>query len=237
MEIKVLFDSLALNQNYKTGWGLSCLIDGKIIFDTGENGEWLLQNIKKLNVDLNKIKVVVFSHNHWDHTGGIWALLEQRPGLDIYAGADFSEEFKQKVKQLNGKLYIINKMTELSQNIFITNSIAGEYEKATILERAIVIKTENGISVITGCAHPGIVKILEHIKTDFSGDNFYLVMGGFHLLHQPRQICEQIVAQFKKFKVQFAGPTHCSGQGPITMFKQAYEQNFVEIKVGQIINV
>jgi 7,8-dihydropterin-6-yl-methyl-4-(beta-D-ribofuranosyl)aminobenzene 5'-phosphate synthase len=237
MEITVLFDSFALDQKYKTGWGLSCLIDGEILFDTGESGDWLIENMLKLNVDLDKIKAVVLSHDHSDHTGGIWSLLKQRPGLDVYTGSNFSQEFIIKAKQLNGQLHTINKMTELNQNIFITGSIAGEFASKPIFEQAMAIKTDSGVSVITGCAHPGIITILQEIKKNFINDNFYLVMGGFHLLNQPKQVIEQIVAKFKEFKIQFAGPTHCSGQETIAIFKQAYKENFMEVKVGQTINV
>ena len=72
MQIKVLFDKDALNKTLYAGWGVSFLIGESILFDTGENGEWLIHNIKQLKVDLNKLQAAVISHDHWDHTRGLW---------------------------------------------------------------------------------------------------------------------------------------------------------------------
>jgi len=77
MQIKVLFNKDALNKKFHTGWG-SFLIGEKILFDTGERGDWLLENIESLKVDIDKIEVIVISHDHWDHTGGLWVLLEKK---------------------------------------------------------------------------------------------------------------------------------------------------------------
>jgi 7,8-dihydropterin-6-yl-methyl-4-(beta-D-ribofuranosyl)aminobenzene 5'-phosphate synthase len=237
MEIKVLFDSLSLDKNYKTGWGLSLLIDEKILFDTGENGDWLLENMTNLNVDIDKIKAVVISHDHFDHTGGLWELLKKKEGFVVYGCPDFSQEFKLKVKRLKGFFKEISRPTEITNGVFVTAQIPGEYGGKFMPEQALAIKTTNGISILTGCAHPGIIKILQEIKKIFPEDNFYLVVGGFHLLDQQREVGEQIVAKFKEFEVQFAGPTHCTGQETAAIFKKAYQQNFIEVKVGQVINV
>ena len=47
MKIKILFDKDTKNKRLYTGWGVSFLIDEKILFDTGENGQWLMENMEK----------------------------------------------------------------------------------------------------------------------------------------------------------------------------------------------
>lgn len=46
MQIKILFDSVALDDRFLSGWGVSYLIDNKILFDTGEKSSSLFRNIK-----------------------------------------------------------------------------------------------------------------------------------------------------------------------------------------------
>jgi len=94
------------------------LIDEKILFDTGENGQWLMENMGNLKEDKNKIKAVVISHDHWDHTGGLWELLKRKKGLIVYACPNFSPEFKEKAKGLKGKLVETEKVTEITKRCF-----------------------------------------------------------------------------------------------------------------------
>src|SRR5512137_1874476 len=54
-------------------WGQSLLIEAdgkKVLFDTGPSGA-IIENARKLNVDLSNIDVIVLSHGHYDHTGGL----------------------------------------------------------------------------------------------------------------------------------------------------------------------
>lgn len=237
MLIKVLYDKDTLDKNLYTGWGVSFLIEDKVLFDTGENGRWLIKNMEKLNVDLNRLEMIVISHEHWDHTGGLWELLKERRGLNVYACPHFSPEFKNKVSSLMGNLVEAERCAQISKNIYVTGQISGEYAGQYIPEQALILKTNNGISIITGCAHPGIMKILEEVKESFPNESVYLVMGGFHLIDKERRVIKLIVEEFKKIGVKKVGPTHCSGREAQGIFKNKYKENFISIKVGQILEV
>ena len=75
MRLKIVYDNEAL-KGYKKDWGFSCLVEGEknILFDTGAKADILLENMKKMGIDVKKIDAVVLSHNHRDHTGGLSAL-------------------------------------------------------------------------------------------------------------------------------------------------------------------
>lgn len=81
MQIKVLFDSNAVDKRFSIGWGVSFLTGEGVLFDTGEKGDILFNNMKQMDVSAGDIKAVVLSHDHWDHTGGLWALIEQNPQM------------------------------------------------------------------------------------------------------------------------------------------------------------
>ncbi len=237
MRIKVLFDKNALDKNLHTGWGVSFLVDTRVLFDTGEKGPWLIKNMRYLGVDINKIEAVVISHDHWDHTGGLWDVLKEKRGLKVYACPDFSRGFKEKAKGMQADLIEVDKFTQVSEGIFITGQIPGTYHNEYIPEQAMVLKTENGLTVITGCSHPGILKILEKVKARFPQDIIYLVAGGFHLMESDRRFIEIVVEGFKKMKVLKAAPTHCSGPEAESMFKKEYGEKFISILVGEDIKV
>jgi 7,8-dihydropterin-6-yl-methyl-4-(beta-D-ribofuranosyl)aminobenzene 5'-phosphate synthase len=58
-------------------WGFSALVEAdghRILFDTGNRPETVLQNARELGIDLSTVTDVVLSHHHGDHTGGLLAL-------------------------------------------------------------------------------------------------------------------------------------------------------------------
>jgi len=232
MEVETLFDNETINKDLRRGWGLSFLIDHKILFDTGENGFWLLENMRNLNVDADRIEAVVISHDHWDHTGGLWEILKNRKGLKVYACPNFSSEFKKKVKELNGELVESDRVKKIAENIYTTGEIAGEYKGKYIPEQALVVKTDKGLSVITGCSHPGIVKMVKKVKEDFGYEKIYLVFGGFHLIDKYEPEIRSVAEELKEMGVEKAGPAHCSGYDATQIFKELYGNAFVPIKAG-----
>ena len=73
MEIRVLYDRTA-EPGYKTGYGFSCLVGDRLLFDAGYDAKTLLFNIRRAGVDLGEIDKVFISHGHMDHYGGIGVL-------------------------------------------------------------------------------------------------------------------------------------------------------------------
>lgn len=237
MEIKIIFDNYNLNSGFIPGWGFSCLVDGTILFDTGENAEYLFSNMKNLNVDIPNIEAVVISHDHWDHTGGLYDLLKKRKGLKVYGCPNFSKKFKEEVKTLKGNLILADKLTMIKDDIFITGEIEGEYNGVFLPEQGLFIKRENGITVISGCAHPGIIKIIKNIKENFPKNKIKFVFGGFHLMDKDTREIGLTVEKFKELGVEKVGPTHCSGSEAQTIFRKSYKDKYIQIAAGKTLNI
>jgi 7,8-dihydropterin-6-yl-methyl-4-(beta-D-ribofuranosyl)aminobenzene 5'-phosphate synthase len=237
MKIKVLFDKYSEDKRLRVGWGVSFLVGETILFDTGERGDWLIENMKDLSVDIDKIESIVISHDHWDHWGGLWDLLEHKKGMKVYICPNFSREFKIKAESLGAVLINTEGLTEIAQGVFSTGEIGGVYHGKYMPEQALVIKTKNSLTIITGWAHPGIVKIVKTVMEKFPKERIYLVLGGFHLKEEDKRAIEIIIEKFKKMEVKKAGPTHCSGSMAERMFKDRYKKNFVSIKTGDILNI
>jgi len=237
MLIKTLFDKETLDGKLKAGWGLSFLVDNRFLLDTGEKGEWLMENIKDLKVNIADIEAIIISHDHWDHWGGLWDMLERRNGIKVYICPRFGDGFKKKVREFKAELIEEKDFLEIFKDIYITGQADGAFDGSYIAEHALVIRTENGLSVITGCAHPGIVKMLDMVTRKFPDEKIYAVMGGFHLADEDEQTIGNIVETLKKMGVKKVYPTHCSGKNAVKIFEEAYGKDFGKIIVGQELEV
>ncbi len=237
MQIVDLFDKKAIDKKLHIGWGLSFLINNSILFDTGEKGNWLIENMQKLKINLDTIEAVVISHDHWDHTGGLWDILKLKKGMKVYGCPYFSKEFKDKIANMHGDLALADRFVEIANNIYITGEIPGAYNGKYMPEQAIVLKTKKGLTVITGCAHPGILKIIEKVKAKFPKEPLSFVLGGFHLLDADKRAIELVGSNLQKKGVIKVGPTHCSGEAAEEILEKQFGRNFVPVKAGQIIEV
>ena len=233
MNIQILFDSNTEKKNILTGWGFSCLVDNCILFDAGVDETSLLHNMRNMGVRLDELEAVVISHDHLDHTGALWGVLKRREGIKVYACPGFSKEFKKKVSDLRGELIESDTFFGIRKNIYVTEAMQGEYKKQLIEEQALVVKTKMGITVITGCAHPGIVKIVKKVQETFPKEKIYCVLGGFHLKGNRKKEINTVIMQLKSLEVEKIGPTHCSGEKAMPFFKEEYGGNYIDIAAGK----
>ena len=237
VKIQILLNNDAQDKGLSIGWGFSALVDERVLFDTGESDEYLFDNIASMNVDISKIGSVVISHDHWDHWGGLWELLKRRRGMDVYACPGFGEDFKEKVKGLRGNLIELAGPKEIDDNIHSTGEIEGEYGGRPMPEQALVVASPKGISVITGCAHPGIVEMMKGAKASFPDKDVYAVLGGFHLMDKDRDHIARVIKAFRDMNVKKAGPTHCSGKKAERMFSDEFKGDFINVGSGMTLEV
>jgi 7,8-dihydropterin-6-yl-methyl-4-(beta-D-ribofuranosyl)aminobenzene 5'-phosphate synthase len=77
--ITVVYDNNPYIEGLTTSWGFACVIkeaEKTILFDTGGDSAVLLNNMQQLGMDPKEIDVVVLSHIHGDHVGGLNGFLQ-----------------------------------------------------------------------------------------------------------------------------------------------------------------
>jgi len=233
VSIKIVYDNYRVNPDLIPSWGFSCVIktpSQTILFDTGGNSSILLSNMRKMNIDPEKIDVVFISHIHADHLGGLLGFLEENKNVVVYIPASFPDGIRKQIK-LNGAQYQnIAESVQLFDNIFTTGQMG-----TWIKEQSLILKTEDGLIVITGCAHPGIINIINKVKKILPGEKIFLVMGGFHLSGVSDSSLENIIENFNHAGIQKVAPSHCSGDRCRELFKRNFKENYINSGLGKII--
>jgi 7,8-dihydropterin-6-yl-methyl-4-(beta-D-ribofuranosyl)aminobenzene 5'-phosphate synthase len=230
MKIAVVYDNKTLDPDLSPAWGFSCLVGDDLLFDTGGDSPRLLSNIVQMGFDVGGIKSVVLSHAHGDHTGGLGGLLAINRNLTVYLPRSFPTRFKTQVRS-HAQVVEVHEPMEIAEGIYTT----GEMGRG-LVEQALVLVTNQGLVVITGCAHPGIVNIVRKAKEVVNGE-VYLVMGGFHLGGASAKAVEGIIADFRRLGVQKVAPCHCTGDRAIGMFAAEYGEDLIEIGVGMVLDI
>ncbi|MFO7445575.1 MAG: MBL fold metallo-hydrolase, partial [Ignavibacteriaceae bacterium] len=233
--ITVIYDNNQFQNGLTTDWGFACLAEvgkTKILFDTGDNGSILLNNMAKLNIDPEGIDIVVLSHFHHDHTGGLNDFLKRNSKVTIYYPQSFPNELIEKIKESGAKYFPVSSFREIIPNVFSL----GEMGEA-IPEQSMVIRSPNGLVVITGCAHPGITNILQKTIDQLPNETIYLALGGFHLHRLNEEDINEFIQIISFLEIHTISPTHCSGNTTRKMFEDVYGADYLNVGAGKKIDI
>ena len=171
MRIKVLVDDMA-PEGRLSAHGLSVLVttpDITLLFDTGPEGDILMEALDIESVSVADLDLVVISHDHTDHTGGLSRLLYERPRLPVSAPLASAPTI---AKMLPREAVVLGERGTrgLAPHIRTTGMLPGD-----IPEQALVLSTNQGVVVLTGCGHAGLGMILAAVGTNVS-----MIIGGLH---------------------------------------------------------
>ena len=177
--------------------GLSLLIDNgkkKILFDTGQTGAFL-DNAKARHLSADTPDVLVLSHGHYDHSGGVMRFLKEREKkINIYVGKGY---FKPKYKILPDQSYKFN---------------GNDFNKGDLKSQSLHEVTEDVTDLGDG------IYIFKNFKkyTDYEKVNprFYLKEDGY-----VRDYFEDEIALGVKTETGFVVIVGCSHPGIINMLR------------------
>lgn len=233
VKVTIIYDNYISKKGMEAHWGFSCYIEDtekNILFDTGTKSDLFIHNMNELAINHNNVDIVVLSHEHGDHTGGLFPFLEMNNDLSVLMPYSFSYDFVRRVESHGTNALTVKKPIEICNDVYLSGELDARMNK----EQSLAINTRKGLVIIVGCSHPGIINILESFK-EILNKNIYMVIGGFHLMNNTELEVNQIINQMKELGVQKCGATHCTGEKQIKLFKEAFAENYVQMGVGRVI--
>ncbi len=231
-KIIMLYDNYQFSENTISDWGFSCLIiSGKdtVLFDTGARKDILFHNLESLGIGLSSVQTLVISHHHGDHTGNIFPVIEYNPDLLVFLPSTLNGKFIRMVENYGPRAIVEQDNRQIAHNIFLSGEMGFQ-----IREQGIVIITQKGLILISGCGHPGIDRMVRKVSKKFKKP-VYMVVGGFHLEEHSDDEIDEIIEVFKEFGVEKTAPAHCTGHIAMNKLRKAYQHNFIRSGTGKVI--
>ncbi len=235
VKLTIVFDNIGYLPDMETEWGFACVIEtdqDTILFDTGNNGSILLKNMNKLNIEPKSIQTIIISHEHLDHVGGLSQFLEVNPNVKVYLPSSSFQKIGPDVRKAGATPIKVDSFQQIADNILSLGEMG-----TSISEQSIAIRTEAGLIIMTGCAHPGIVNVVKQARKFFQKESLYLVLGGFHLKNHSEEELNLIVQTLKEIGVEYVAPSHCTGEKAIEIFEQGFGNNFIRSGVGKFFEI
>jgi 7,8-dihydropterin-6-yl-methyl-4-(beta-D-ribofuranosyl)aminobenzene 5'-phosphate synthase len=275
IRITTLSENTAGQFDVMAEWGLSILIevDGlNILLDSGKSGA-VCQNAEAMSIDPGKIDKIVLSHGHFDHTGGLQALLgkikkeveviahpdvwapkyhrcENKP--DRYIGIPFQI---RTLESLGARFTLERGPVKISKSMMTTGEIpmetdfeiidpgmylwtpAGWEQDQLADDQALVIDAKQGLVVILGCAHRGIINTLYHARRITGKKKIYMVLGGCHLMGASDERIWQTISALNEMEVRKLAVSHCTGMHASMILSQTFGESFTFNNSGTIIDL
>ncbi|SHI12385.1 MBL fold metallo-hydrolase [Desulfosporosinus lacus] len=255
-------------------WGLSMLLDfgdEKILFDAGEQGN-LINNAQILGYDLRHIERIILSHGHYDHTGGLFKLLQYRGAIPVYAHPDlFAGHFGKGgegqanryigvphclklLESAGAEFHWHRKPFELRPGLWLSGEIPRETPFEHIEDQLIEIKGENavhdrikddlslfyvtdrGLIILLGCAHSGLVNIVEHAKRVTNENKVRAIIGGTHLGRASLDQQLKTIDYLRGLDLECLAPNHCTGLGVLSKLVTEFPSAFKWAMAGSTLD-
>lgn len=240
----------------------------KLLVDTGASDAFIT-NARNLSIDLGTVDTVILSHGHYDHGGGLLFFRERNKTATIYIretaflpyfhvsgqseryiGLDEKISKMQGLKPVSGSLEIDEELylfgDVIGRKLFPTGNLELKCRKKTefvqddfLHEQYLVIKADGKEILISGCAHNGILNILERYKKIF-GKEPDVVISGFHMMKksgyskQDIEVIKETAGELAKMKTSFY-TGHCTGEKPYEIMKEIMGEKLTFIHCGEEI--
>lgn len=280
MKITVVVDNCILpkaKKPFRAEHGLALLIetaDGRYLFDSGQTDS-VVYNLSLLGVHPGELAAIVLSHGHYDHTGGLAAVLTQAgrrlpvychrgvfspryamsEGIARYAGMPVA---KDHLVSLGADFQLVDEPLALTPELILSGPIprvtvyetgdahlkaadadgACDCSQDTVPDdMAIYHKGAKGLTVISGCAHSGIVNVIRHGFSVTAADRLYGLIGGTHLGPVGEEQQQATLAELAGLDPELVAANHCTGFYMLARLYGQYGAKFTPAFVGTVIEI
>lgn len=210
------------------GYAVYIRYDGiDVLFDTGATPETLERNLRAAAIDPASIDMLVVSHNHPDHIGGLSYIRRSNPGIKVYAPP---------AQPIDGNpIERVTDVHEISPSLFVLRTHTDIPTVGISDELSMLINTAQGPFVLTACSHTGVAKILAKAAV-VAGYEIFHYTGGARLKFRGPRETEETVDELNRLRVSQVSPGHCSiDHAVIKTMRQRFNGRVLSSTLGKKI--
>jgi 7,8-dihydropterin-6-yl-methyl-4-(beta-D-ribofuranosyl)aminobenzene 5'-phosphate synthase len=235
LEIRVIYDNTSAREDVKEDWGFSSVVTfrgRRVLFDSGTDPDLFMTNLAKMDVAPASIEKAIISHEHRDHRSGVYKLFPLNRRMSVHFLDAFLLEAYDQAQAIGMKPARETGPFEVVPGAYSTGKIDGSPP-----EQSLAVETSQGIVLLVGCSHPGIVKIVETVRKQRGADSIRLVLGGFHMFQQEEPQIREQVAALRRLNVRRVMPAHCSGDLAKKIFAEVYGSDYEPLGAGKVLRL
>lgn len=247
IKVTCISENTSFSNSLLASHGQSLLLEidnKKYLFDTTEIYEGLSYNMKQMNIQLNEIETVVLSHNHLDHSGALFKLIDNLTNQRLFLPPDMKlldEERYNTQYRTDSKEKAVQKLLDYKHTTVVTEGLQIDKNLFTTgvldapdKEQSLVVNIPHkGLVLLIGCAHPTLPVIVEAAKKVTGIDTIYGIIGGLHYIFDDETQVKERVAYIKSLNVDFIVPSHCTGYKAIRAMQQELGEKVYVTVTGQ----
>jgi len=132
-----------------------------------------------------------------------------------------------------GEIPMVTAFEEIDAALYIKEGSGWQPDKL-MDDQALIVKTEQGLVVILGCAHRGMVNTLYYAQQLTGSATIHTVIGGAHLINASEERLWQTIAALKDIGVQRLGLCHCTDLPAAAVLAQEFGEKFFFNKAGTV---
>jgi len=136
-----------------------------------------------------------------------------------------------------GEVPMVTDFEEIEPNRFFMKEETGWQPDKLLDDQALIINTEQGLVVILGCAHRGMINTLYHAQQLTGVKPIHMVLGGCHLTRASKERIDSTITAIRELDVQKLGLCHCTGLPATVIMAQEFGDGFFFNNTGTRINL
>lgn len=272
MKIAVALDNCIAfggKKSFRAEHGLSLLIQHaglRWLMDAGQT-DAAFHNLGLLGVTPGQLEGIIVSHGHYDHTGGLVAMLAQAGktlpvymapdifmrrysrsgGVQRYIGVPYAREM---LESMGADFCLVDQPRQLAEDLWISGPVPRQTsfeipdtgfvdetgaEDIVADDMSLFYAGEKGLTVITGCAHSGLINIIQYGLAVTGCKRLHGIIGGTHLGPASPERQDATLDALASFAPDFVAANHCTGFAMMTRLQTMFGEKFIPAFVGTVV--